>query len=66
MFINPSFSLKSVVVDGIQVILNSEEAKELRKKYPSARISALRKSRKVGHLSGPCVSIPVYQYLKGA
>lgn len=53
MFISPKFCLKQVTVDGIKVILNSEEAKDLKKKYPQAVIHNLRKGRSKPSLHGP-------------
>lgn len=42
MYIAPKFSLKKVTIDGISLVLNSEEARELKKKYPEAEIQPLR------------------------
>ena len=66
MFIAPRVSLKQVTVDGIRVIINSDEAKLWKQKYPNCDIKPLRKGRsqtQAKHKHGAVRSIPVQEYL---
>lgn len=64
MFIAPKFSLKSVEIDGIKVILNGEEAKDIKRKYPSAKVKNLRRGRslRADQKPGVCVVIKGEDY----
>ncbi len=61
MFIAPKVSLRNVSVNvggtDINLILNSEEVREMHAKYPQLKSTPLRKNKKVGHKSGPCVDV---------
>jgi hypothetical protein len=63
MFIAPRVSLKQVTVDGIRVIINSDEAKLWKQKYPNCDVKPLRKGRSPKHKHGTVRSIPVQEYL---
>ena len=68
MFIAPRVSLKQVTVDGIRVVINSDEAKLWKQKYPNCDVKPLRKGRsqtqtQAKHKHGAVRSIPVQEYL---
>lgn len=62
MFISPKFCLKSVSIDGITLTLNSEEAKDIKRKYPQAVIKNLRKSSKRSVTIAPVKFIDPAEY----
>lgn len=62
----PQVSLKQVTVDGIRVIINSDEAKLWKQKYPNCDVKPLRKGRsqtQAKQKHGAVRSIPVQEYL---
>ena len=64
MFIAPRVSLKQVTVDGIRVIINSDEAKIWKQKYPNCDVKPLRKGRSQTQAKHGAVRlIPVQEYL---
>lgn len=65
MLVAPQFYLVNVLIDGINVIMNSEDAREIRGKYPDAKVSRLRKNKKVGHSHGPVTIINPAEYNLG-
>lgn len=65
MLIAPKFSLVTVLVDGVSAVMNSEEARELRKKHSNIKVQRLRKNKKVGHSSGPVTIINPAEYNLG-
>ena len=65
MLIAPKFSLVNVLIDGINVIMNSEDARELRNKHSDIKIQRLRKNKKVGHRHGPVTIINPAEYNLG-
>ena len=65
MLIAPRFSLVTVITDGISLIMNSEEARELRKKHADIKIQRLRKNKKVGHKPRPVTIINPAEYNLG-
>lgn len=64
MYIAPRVSLKSVVLDGIKLIMNGEEAKEFKNKYQNAKVTILRKGRslRADQLPGPVTHINPSEY----
>lgn len=58
------FSLKKVSVDGVSIIVNSDEVADIKKKYPNAKVKGLRRKSNKKKLHGDVHSIPVSQYLK--
>lgn len=46
MMICPRVSLVQLVVDGIKVILDRDDAKDYKRKYPHAQINSLRSNAK--------------------
>ena len=55
-----------LTVDGIRVIINSDEAKLWKQKYPNCDVKPLRKGRsqtQAKHKHGVVRSIPVQEYL---
>lgn len=67
MYICPPFSLVNFVVDGICAAMNREDARELKAKYPNAKVTALRKGRSHSNPNAAPSAvrvIPVSQYMK--
>jgi hypothetical protein len=68
MMIQPKFTLVNFIVDGIRATMNSEEARELKQKYPKAKIERLRQGRsslRADQLPSKVRIVPVDQYLAG-
>lgn len=66
MMIQPKFTLVNFILDGIKAVMNSEEAHELKAKYPKAKIERLRQGRsslRADQLPSKVRVIPVDQYL---
>ena len=66
MYIAPKPALVTFTVDGVSVVVDSKDAKDMLHLYPHGIIKRLRpkaSNKKVGH--GPVRSIPVAEYLKG-
>ena len=67
MMIAPKPALVTFTVDGVSVVVDSKDAKDMLRVYPHGKIKRFRARRihstKVGH--GPVRSIPVADYLKG-
>lgn len=71
MIVAPRISLVQFIVDGISVILNRDEAKELQRtpRFTSAQIKPLRKASKGRSLHAqqpsPVRIIPASEYMAG-
>ena len=66
MYISPRPSLVCLTVDGVSVVMDSKDAKDLKKRYPTATIQRFRprkcNSTKDGH--GAVRNVPVSEYLR--
>lgn len=65
MLIAPKFSLVNVLVDGINVVMNSEDARDIRAKHPEAKVSRLRKNRIAKQLNSTVRIIDPNEYNLG-
>ena len=65
MYIQPKVSLKKVTIGKVNMIIPTDEARDLKRTYPDAKISKYTSKIKEKNKSGPCVSIPVQEYLSG-
>lgn len=68
MMVQPKFTLVNFIIDGINAVMNSEEARELKAKYPNAKIERLRQGRsslREDQKPSKVRVIPVDQYLAG-
>lgn len=66
MMIQPKFTLVNFIIDGIKAVMNSEEARELKAKYPKAKIERLRQGRsslRADQLPSKVRVVPIDQYL---
>lgn len=66
MYIAPKPALVTFTVDGVSVVVDSKDAKDMLRVYPHGKIKRFRARRtnstKVGH--GPVRSIPVDEYMR--
>lgn len=62
MLISIPFSLKVVSVEGVSLVVNSEEAQRIKNKYPSAKIKGLRRKGSKKPLHGPVCSVSLGEY----
>jgi hypothetical protein len=63
VLIHGKFSLKLVSVEGVSLIVDSDEAVRIKSKYPNAKVKGLRRKGRKKQLNGPVRSIPVGEYL---
>ena len=66
MMINIPANLKQVFVDGVSVVLNSQEAQQLKKKYPQAKIKSLRKAQPIPDYMKPSACVDVTAQYKAS
>jgi len=66
MMVQAKFTLVNFIIDGIRATMNSEEARELKQKYPKAKIERLRQGRsslRADQQPSKVRIVPVDQYL---